>query len=219
MPLAAMLHPRGKSALDEAKTFNSRAETWTWVRDTGAELLDQTWSPSLFVLPIMWYNSFPCRLSKFDLFQPSMYIAKSNLTDTVLSEHLSWLSPNEVSTKRRELHPPVTTTVCSAGSRQCKKKEKGSGWRGVAEGNGLGTTCTVLSPERQFSLMSDHPALNATNRKLQTQDSCHQQECCAQTLLLWIVFGIQRPLFLGRTFTAEIMLIHFCNWLPWWLVW
>ena len=150
MPLAAMLHPRGKSALDEAKTFNSRAETWTWVHDTSAELLDQTWSPSLFGLPIMWYNSFPCCLSKFDLFQPSMYITKSNLTDIVLSEHSPWLSWNEVSARGRELQPPVTTTVCGAESRQCKKKEKGSGWRGVAEGNGIGTTCTVLSPEREF---------------------------------------------------------------------
>ena len=49
--------------------------------------IKQASSPSLFGLPIMWYNSFPCCLSKFHLFQPSMYITKSNLTDTTLSEH------------------------------------------------------------------------------------------------------------------------------------
>ena len=30
--------------------------------------------------------------------------------------------------------------------------------------------CTILSLERQFFLMSDHPALNVTNMKFQIQD-------------------------------------------------
>lgn len=82
---------------------------------------------------------------------------------------------------------------------------------GLSEGGGIGMLCTILSLERQFFLMSDHPALNATNMKLQTQDQCYQQESYAQPLLLWIVFEIQWHPFHGKIFITEIMLIHFYN--------
>ena len=45
---------------------------------------------------------------------------------------------------------------------------------------------TIFSPDRQFSLRSDHPALSDTN--VQLQSKCQPQESCAQPLLLWIAF-------------------------------